>query len=105
MKNNNIINCYGASEIINNKIFGIFMDNAKLGNLSNFISYIFQNNSISESMLCFLAYQILNGIDYCHRCKVAHMDLKSKNIVVDKYLNIKLIDFSISINYKNKNLD
>jgi serine/threonine protein kinase len=30
------------------------------------------------------------------------MDIKPKNIVVDSYFNTKLIDFSISINYKGK---
>ena len=34
--------------------------------------------------------------------KIAHMDLKPNNIIVDEYLNFKIIDFSISINYKDK---
>ena len=102
LRSNNIITFYGSSDIINDKTLGIFMESAKLGNLNNFISTVFPNNEVSESMLCFIAYQILNGLDYCHRCKVAHMDVKSKNIVIDRYLNVKLIDFSISINYRDK---
>ena len=33
--------------------------------------------------------------------KIAHLDIKPQNIIVDNTLNLKLIDFSISINYRN----
>ena len=32
------------------------------------------------------------------------MDVKTKNVVIDEYLNTKLIDFSISIDYRDKKL-
>jgi len=81
----------------------IIMENAKYGNLRNFLLNTLKiKRCLSESMICFLSYQILEGLNYCHKCKIAHMDIKPQNIVVDDYLNIKLIDFSISINYKNK---
>jgi len=82
----------------------IIMENAKYGNLRNFLLNALKiKKCLSESMICYLSYQILEGLNYCHRCKIAHMDIKPQNIVVDDYLNMKLIDFSISINYKNKN--
>ena len=33
------------------------------------------------------------------------MDIKQQNIVIDNELNIKLIDFSIPLNYTNHNLE
>ena len=33
------------------------------------------------------------------------MDIKPQNIVIDNELNTKLIDFSISLNYANENLE
>ena len=36
-----------------------------------------------------------------HKCKIAHFDIKPQNVVIDEYLCAKIIDFSISINYKN----
>ena len=81
----------------------MLMEVGKYGNLRNFQINILKVRYFSESMICFIASQILNGIVYCHKCKIAHMDIKPYNIVVDEFLNIKLIDFSISINYKNKN--
>ena len=63
---------------------------------------ISQKNSLSESMINFLAYQILKGLFHCHKCKIAHIDIKHKNIVIDEYLNVKTIDFSVSIIYRDK---
>ena len=37
-----------------------------------------------------------------HICKVAHMNLKPQNIVIDEFLTAKIVDFSTSLIYKNK---
>lgn len=103
VKNKNIIDFYGYSIIIENKIWCIYMENGIFGNLNNFRKNILKTNYLSESMLCFIAHQILNGLFYCHKSKIAHMDIKLSNIVVDKFLNFKIIDFSLSINYQDKN--
>ena len=78
------------------------MEEAHYGDIRSFQKNFLKRLILSESMICFLAYQILNGINYCHKCKIAHLDIKLKNIVINNYLNAKLIDFSISLDYKNK---
>ena len=105
LKNNNIINFYCYAHMIKDESYFILMENAKYGNLLNFKKNIIRRANLSETMICYLAYQILNGLIYCHKCKIAHMDLKPKNIVIDEFLNVKLIDFSISINYQGKKLN
>ena len=105
LKNRNVIDFYSYSQIEKNKSSLLVMENAEFGNLRNFQKNILKRNVLSESLLCFLAFQILNGIAYIHKCKIAHMDIKPQNIVIDNELNTKLIDFSISLNYANKNLE
>ena len=100
LKNKNIINYYLSYEIEKNEAFCIIMDYGKHGNLIDFQKNLLSKNYLSESILCFLTYQILNGLKYIHMCKIAHFDLKPQNIIVDEYLNIKIIDFSISLDYK-----
>ena len=105
LKNKNIIDFYGyfSSKQDNSEFY--IMENAKYGNLRQFQIKTLKTTLLSESMLCFLAYQILNGLYYCFKSKIAHMDIKPQNIVMDEFLNAKIIDFSISINYGNKNLN
>jgi len=80
----------------------LIIEYAKFGNLRNFNDNVLKRTYFSESLICYLAYQILNGIKYMYICKIAHMDLKPQNIVVDQYLNAKIVDFSISLIYKKK---
>ena len=105
LKNKNIIDFYGASKGEENQLSFIFMEEAKYGNLRNFQKKILKRRILSESLLNYFAAQILNGIDYCHKRKIAHMDIKMQNIVINELLAAKLIDFSISINYQNKSLN
>ena len=83
----------------------ILMENAKFGNLRNFQYKALKKSVLSESLINFFANEILKGLLFCHRNKVAHMDLKPQNIVIDEYLHAKLIDFSISLNYGDKNMN
>ncbi len=45
---------------------------------------------------------ICRGVEYCHRHNIIHRDLKPENIVFDG-INMKLIDFGISVLYSNHN--
>ena len=99
LKNKNIINIYGVKEIKKDEIDCILMEYAKHGNIKDFQVNLLKKNYLSESIICFLTFQILNGLKYCHVCKVAHFDIKPQNIVIDDYLTAKIIDFSISLDY------
>ena len=104
-KNQNIIKVYGFYEIKKGELDCIIMEYAKFGNLRDFQKKILKREILSEQLLCFFAFQILNGLKHCHKCKIAHCDLKPQNIIIDEYLFIKLIDFSVSINYRRLNSD
>ena len=103
LKHKNIINFFGYSNIKPNESSLMILEEAKYGNLRNFQRNILNRYVFSETMINYVSYQILNALQYCHRFKIAHLDLKPQNIVVDEYLNFKLIDFSISLNYQNMN--
>ena len=101
LKHRNIINYYNILVDKENKCDYIIMEYIRFGNLKNFMDKIIQKNYYSESLLCFITFQILNSLKYCHACHVCHFDLKLQNILIDECLNIKLIDFSVSLDYKN----
>ena len=103
MKHQNIIRFFIYKSSKEDKSEIMIMENGKFGNLRNFMKYFLKRAILSESMLCYFSNEILKALFYCHMNKVAHMDLKPQNIVLDEYMNAKLIDFSISIDYKNKN--
>ena len=103
LKNKNIIDCYTHSFLDDQgKSPCLIMEYAKYGNLSDFNKKILKRTFFSETLTCFLAYQILNGIKYMHISKITHMDLRPQNIVIDQYLNAKIVDFSVSLIYKKK---
>ena len=99
LKNINIINFYKYIPIKNDNSDCIFMEDGKYGNLRFFQDNIIKNNILSETILCFFSFQILKGLNYLYKCKIAHFDLKPQNIIIDSYLNIKIIDFSESVDY------
>ena len=68
-------------------------------NLSHFTRKTIKRMVLSETFLCYIANQVLQGLHYLHRIKIAHLDLKPQNILITEYLDIKLIDFSVSLDY------
>ena len=75
----------------------------KNGDLENFQKVLLKRKILSETIICYIAKQILDALEYIHRCKIIHMDIKQENILVDSNLNIKLTDFSVSCSYSTFN--
>ncbi|KAG2383021.1 hypothetical protein C9374_004988 [Naegleria lovaniensis] len=40
--------------------------------------------------------QLIDGIAYCHSCRIAHRDLKPENLLLDSHDNLKITDFGLS---------
>ena len=74
----------------------IIMEKGKM-DLKAFQMNLLKRSVLSETFLCYVAYQILEGLKYLHRCNIIHYDIKPNNVVIDDFLNIKIIDFSTSL--------
>ena len=103
IKNKNIITYYGVHELKKNELDCIIMEYAKFGNIRDFQKNILKRKDLSEQLLCYFTFQILNGLKYCNMCKITHFDLKPQNIIIDDYLTAKIIDFSVSLDYSKIN--
>ena len=93
-----IINIYGYYANKNLKHDFILMECAP-HNLKNFCKKILKKSLLSESFLCYITYQILLGLNHLHSKKIAHFDIKSQNLLINEFLDIKIIDFSIAMDY------
>ena len=103
LHNSKIIEIYSPSLKINDNCKFSILEYAKYGDLSYFMKVLLKRRVLSETALNYFGKQILEGLEYIHRCKVLHMDIKPGNILIDSNLNAKLTDFSISINYSSLN--
>lgn len=100
LKNKNIVDFYGFENVVKHKLDVIIMEYAHFGNMKDFKKNVLKRAYFSESLIGYFAVQILKGLYYMHIiCKIAHLDLKPENLIIDQYLNAKIIDFSISLNY------
>lgn len=43
----------------------------------------------------YIAYQILQAINYLHKSKLIHRDVKPSNILIDTNCDIKVCDFGL----------
>ena len=65
--------------------------------------YIILKKKLSEEEACFYFQQIISGIEYLQKLKIAHRDIKSENILIEQYTNnIKIIDFGLSNSFDDK---
>ena len=78
---------------------------AKYGDLEHFQNKILKRKYLPETLICYLAKQILESLDYVHRIKILHSDIKQSNILIDSNLNVKLTDFSVSTSYSENKID
>lgn len=82
-------------EIINTKEYTfLVMEYAENGSILTFIN---SKGRLSEPQARRYFSQLLSGIEYLHNEKhVAHRDLKAENVLLDRNMNIRLIDFGLS---------
>ena len=100
LKNKHIPEIYGYYQIQNSSC--IAMEYNKYGDLENFKRKILKRSSLSETLVLYIGGGLLEALYYLHsKNKIIHMDIKQQNVLVDDFLNIKLTDFSVSINYKS----
>ena len=89
--NSHIIYLYDT--IINEKFFVIIMEYCPNGSLYDFIK---KNGTFHHRMLIALYKQLLETVETCHKARLAHLDIKPQNILIDKYGRLKLSDFGLS---------
>lgn len=58
--------------------------------------FFVKNELFDEEELAHLAFNVLEGINYIHSKDYIHRDIKTENILLDKYLNPKIGDFGLS---------
>ena len=103
--NNNIIN----NEVINQNNFienikksrpYYVMDYFSRGNLSD---YIDTANGFQERHARLIFKKILKGIKFCHERGLCHLDIKPKNVVLNKEFTPIIIDFGLSEKFTDEN--
>ena len=103
LHNKNIIEIYGYYNKEN--LSFSFLEFGKHGDFVYFLKHLLRRNTLPEPALDYFAKQILDGLDYIHRCKIVHMDIKPGNILINSNLEAKITDFSISSSYSMFNPD
>ncbi|KAJ8983765.1 hypothetical protein NQ317_006097 [Molorchus minor] len=72
--------------------FFIVMEYCSGGEL---FDHIVEKNRLSESESRMFFRQIVSAVAYLHSLGYAHRDLKPENVLLDRYQNLKLIDFGL----------
>ncbi|KAI9298958.1 Pkinase-domain-containing protein [Neoconidiobolus thromboides FSU 785] len=72
---------------------GIVLEYASGGEL---FDYILAHRYLKEREACRLFAQLICGVDYIHRNKVIHRDLKLENLLLDRNRNIIVTDFGFA---------
>ena len=89
--NPHIVQCYGAYEKAGEISFVLeYMDGGSLGGLLE------SKRKISERYLSEVAKQVLKGLDYLHRNRIVHRDIKPCNILLGRNREVKIADFGVS---------
>ena len=95
-------NILKAFEIFEDEFYDyIVMEKPDNGDLFN---YICKKGRLSMDESSLIFYQLINGISYLHKNKIAHRDMKPENILITEDLIIKIGDFGLSKYFKSKNV-
>ena len=99
MRHNNIVHLYNIIE----KPTSIYLIMEYIPGKELF-DYIVSKTHLNEIESCKFYQQIISGIEYLGKIKVAHRDIKPENLLLDKNKNIKIVDFGLSNIYYNNEL-
>jgi carbon catabolite-derepressing protein kinase len=64
-------------------------------------NYIVANGRMAESRGRRFFQQLISGIEYSHKLKIVHWNLKLENVLLDDDLNVKIADFGLSDEIKH----
>jgi serine/threonine protein kinase len=79
----------------------LVMEFAENGNL---LDYVNSNGRLPEDQARRYFAQLVSVLEYLHfELKVAHRDLKCENVLLDRYNNIRVIDFGLSNQFTDVN--
>ncbi|KAF9566784.1 Pkinase-domain-containing protein [Agrocybe pediades] len=56
-----------------------------------------EHKKLTEDQARYVFAQVADAVDYLHRRGIVHRDIKDENLVIDKDLKVKLIDFGSAI--------
>lgn len=62
--------------------------------------YIVQKKRMNEDEACKVFQQIISGVEYIHKLRIVHRDLKLQNLLMDYDKTIRIVDFGLSNTYK-----
>ena len=99
MRHNNIVYLYNIIE----KPTSIYLIMEYIPGKELF-DYIVAKGHLNELESCKFYQQIISGIEYLGKIKVAHRDIKPENLLLDNNKNIKIVDFGLSNIYYNNEL-
>ena len=68
------------------------------------MDYILTRNRLSESESLKYFQQLINALYYLHNQNITHRDIKIDNLLLDRNLDLKLIDFGLSTRYRDDRL-
>jgi serine/threonine protein kinase len=76
------------------KVSYVLMEYAPFGDFFDFVTK--HREDIDEKLVRTYFRQLINGIEYLHASKVAHLDLKPENLLLGADFNMKIADFDLS---------
>jgi len=76
------------------KVSYILMEYAPFGDFFDFVTK--HREDLDEKLVRTYFRQLINGIEYLHSCRVAHLDLKPENLLLGADFNMKIADFDLS---------
>ena len=101
LRSPHIIKCYGY--FIEGEKYYIIMEYFNNGDLRRYIdAYKNMKNPVPEEELWKLLFQSMSGLAYIHKNRIIHRNIKPSNLYLTDGKTIKIGDFGLSVNKKNK---